>query len=190
MKRTVSWGESIVFKMAAPINRPLSFPRNKMALLKLSTSHAVALISADTVVAKKMGDALDQIDDMGEIFEIMKSLQIPTKGLKNCEEMKAKIRDFLKESATKKVSEVSALFFLFFYRTCIIIYGKQILRFSASSGANFIPSILLLTEVENYFFLVEVVSQVQLSSCLGLSSSERFTICWKITFSDTRTIPM
>ena len=74
-------------------------------------SHAVALISADTVVAKKMGDALDQIDDMGEIFEIMKSLQIPTKGLKNCEEMKAKIRDFLKESATKKVSEVSALFF-------------------------------------------------------------------------------
>ena len=98
-----------------------------------------------------MGDALDQIDDMGEIFEIMKSLQIPTKGLKNCEEMKAKIRDFLKESATKKVSEVSALFF-FFYRTCIIIYGKQILRFSASSGANYIPSILLLTEVENYFF--------------------------------------
>ena len=111
-----------------------------------------------------MGDALDQIDDMGEIFEIMKSLQIPTKGLKKFEEMKAKIRDFLKESATKKVSEVSALFFLFFYRTCIIIYGKQILRFSASSGANFIPSILLLTEVENYFFLVEVVSQEQSSS--------------------------
>ena len=119
-----------------------------------------------------MGDALDQIDDMGEIFEIMKSLQIPTKGLKKFEEMKAKIRDFLEESATKKVSEVSALFF-FFYRTCIIIYGKQILRFSASSGANFISSILLLTEVENCFFLVEVVSQVQLSSCLGLSSSER-----------------
>ena len=81
--------------------------------MHIYASHAVALISADTVVAnyKKMGDALDQIDDMGEIFEIMKSLQIPTKGLKNCEEMKAKIRDFLKESATKKVSEVSALFF-------------------------------------------------------------------------------
>ena len=121
MKRTVSWGESIVFKMAAPINRPLSFPRNKMALLKLSTSHAVALISADTVVAKKMGDALDQIDDMGEIFEIMKSLQIPTKGLKNCEEMKAKIRDFLKESATKRVSEVGAIFF-FSNRPRIIIW--------------------------------------------------------------------
>ena len=135
-----------------------------------------------------MGDGLDQIDDMGEIFEIMKSLQIPTKGLKNCEEMKAKLRDVLKESATKKVSEVSALFF--FYRTCIIIYGKKILRFSASCGANFIPSISLLTEVENYFFLVEVVSQVQLSSCLGLSCSERFTICWKITFFDTRPIPM
>ena len=135
-----------------------------------------------------MGDGLDQIDDMGEIFEIMKSLQIPTKGLKNCEEMKAKLRDFLKESATKKVSEVSDLFF--FYRPCIIIYGNQIVRFSATCGANFIPSILLLTEVENCFLLVEVVSQVQLSSCLGLSSSERFTICWKIKFSDTRPIPM
>ena len=75
-------------------------------------SHAFALISADRLVAIKMGDGLDQIDDMGEICEIMKSLQIPTKGLKNCEEMKAKLRDFLKESATKRVSEVGILFFL------------------------------------------------------------------------------
>ena len=75
-------------------------------------SHAFALISADTVVAIKMGDGLDQMDDMGEICEMMKSLQIPTKGLKNCEEMKAKLRDFLKESATKRVSEVGILFFL------------------------------------------------------------------------------
>ena len=59
-----------------------------------------------------MGDGLDQIDDMGEICEMMKSLQIPTKGLKNCEEMKAKLRDFLNESASKRVSEVSILFFL------------------------------------------------------------------------------
>lgn len=58
-----------------------------------------------------MGDGLDQIDDIGDIIEIMKSLQIPTKGLKNCEEMKAKLRDFLKESATKGVSKVSALIF-------------------------------------------------------------------------------
>ena len=58
-----------------------------------------------------MGDALDQIDDMGEIFEIMKSLQIPTKGLTGCEAMKSKLRDFLEESATKRVSEVSAIFF-------------------------------------------------------------------------------
>lgn len=58
-----------------------------------------------------MGDGLDQIDDMGDIIEIMRSLQIQTKGLKNCEEMKAKLRDFLKESATKGVSKVSALIF-------------------------------------------------------------------------------
>ena len=73
--------------------------------------HTVALLSADTVVAIKMCDGLDQIDDMGEICEIMKSLQISTKGLKNCEEMKAKLRDFLNESATKRVSEVSILSF-------------------------------------------------------------------------------
>ena len=69
------------------------------------------MISADRVVAIKMGDGLDQIDDMGDIIEIMRSLQIQTKGLKNCEEMKAKLRDFLKESATKGVSKVSALIF-------------------------------------------------------------------------------
>ena len=74
-------------------------------------SHAFALISADRVVAINMGDGLDQIDDMGGICGIMKSLQIPTKGLKNCEEMKAKLRDFLKKSATKRVNEVSILFF-------------------------------------------------------------------------------
>ena len=74
-------------------------------------SRAFALISADRPVAIKMGDGLDQIDDMGEICEIMKSLQIQTKGLKNCEEMKAKLRDFLKKSATKRVNEVSILFF-------------------------------------------------------------------------------
>ena len=58
-----------------------------------------------------MGDDLDQMDDVGEIAEIMKSLHIPTKGLKNCEEMKDKLRDFLEESATKRVSEVTAIFF-------------------------------------------------------------------------------
>ena len=66
-----------------------------------------------------MGDGLDQIDDMGEICEIMKSLQIPTKGLKNSEEMKAKLRDFLNASATKRVSEVE--YPIFFYHNCIII---------------------------------------------------------------------
>lgn len=59
-----------------------------------------------------MGDDLDQIDDVGEIVEIMKSLHIPTKGLEGCKAMKDKLRDFLKESATKRVSEVSAIFFL------------------------------------------------------------------------------
>ena len=103
-----------------------------------------------------MGDGLDQIDDMGEICEIMKSLQIPTKGLKNCEEMKAKLRDFLKESATKRVSEVSILFFSIAIAKS---YGKQILRFSANCDGNLVPSKLLLTEAENWFFLVEVVSQ-------------------------------
>ena len=58
-----------------------------------------------------MDDALDQIDDIGEICEIMKSLHIPTRGLNGCEAMKDKLRDFLKESATKRVSEVSAIFF-------------------------------------------------------------------------------
>ena len=58
-----------------------------------------------------MGDDLDQIDDVGEIVEIMKSLHITTKGLQSCEAMKDKLRDFLKESATKRVSEVSAIFF-------------------------------------------------------------------------------
>ena len=57
-----------------------------------------------------MGDDLDQIEDM-EIFEIIKSLHIPTTGLKGGEAMKNKLRDFLKESATKRVSEVSAIFF-------------------------------------------------------------------------------
>ena len=127
MKRTESWGESIVFKMAAPVQKNGCF-KTPLALNRLTTfkvnekgfftktanftyaSHAFALISADTVVAIKMGDGLDQMDDMGEICEIMKSLQIPTKGLKNCEEMKAKLRDFLNESATKRVSEVSILF--------------------------------------------------------------------------------
>ena len=69
------------------------------------------VISADTVVATKMGDDLDQIDDVGEIAEIMKSLHIPTIGLTGCEAMKNKLRDFLEESATKRVSEVSAIFF-------------------------------------------------------------------------------
>ena len=137
MNWTESWGESIVFRQDGGLDQ---FRRKKMAVLKLSTykhqllvhhqpltvlqgflyirtanfayaSHAFALISADRVVAIKMGDGLDQIDDMGEICEIMKSLQIPTKGLKNCEEMKTKLRDFLKESGTKRVSEVSILFF-------------------------------------------------------------------------------
>ena len=58
-----------------------------------------------------MGDDLDQIDDVGEILEIMTSLHIPTKGLQSCEAMKDKLRDFLKESATKRVSEVGAIFF-------------------------------------------------------------------------------
>lgn len=58
-----------------------------------------------------MGDDLDQIDDVGEIVEIMKSLHISTKGLQGCKAMKDKLRDFLKESATKRVSEVSAIFF-------------------------------------------------------------------------------
>ena len=58
-----------------------------------------------------MGDDLDQMDDVGEIAEIMKSLHIPTKGLTGCKEMKDKLRDFLEESATKRVSEVSAIFF-------------------------------------------------------------------------------
>ena len=58
-----------------------------------------------------MGDDLDQIDDVGEIVEIMKSLHISTKGLQGCKAMKDKLRDFLEESATKRVSEVSAIFF-------------------------------------------------------------------------------
>ena len=58
-----------------------------------------------------MGDDLDQMDDVGEIAEIMKSLHIPTIGLTGCEAMKNKLRDFLEESATKRVSEVSAIFF-------------------------------------------------------------------------------
>ena len=58
-----------------------------------------------------MDDDLDQMDDVGEIAEIMKSLHIPTKGLTGCEAMKDKLRDFLEESATKRVSEVTAIFF-------------------------------------------------------------------------------
>lgn len=69
--------------------------------------HTVELFSADTVVASNMGDDLDQIDDMGEICDIMKSFHIPTKGLKGCEEVKAKLREFLKESATKRISKVN-----------------------------------------------------------------------------------
>lgn len=134
-----------------------------------------------------MGDGLDQMDDMGEICEMMKSLQIPTKGLKNCEEMKAKLRDFLNESATKRVSEVSILFFSI---AIAWLYGKQIPWFSANGDGNFVPLKLLLTELENWFFLVEAVSQAQSSSRPRsfVFPAKRFITCQKITFSDTKIV--
>ena len=65
---------------------------------------------SDTVVVTKIGDDLDQIDDLGDICDILRSLNIPTKGL-NEREMKAKLRHYLEESATKRVCEVSILIF-------------------------------------------------------------------------------
>lgn len=57
-----------------------------------------------------MADDLDRIDDLFEIFEIMKALHIPTRGLEGLNETRAKLRQFLEESATRRVSEVSTLF--------------------------------------------------------------------------------
>lgn len=57
-----------------------------------------------------MADDLDRIDDLYEIFEIMRALHIQTTGLKSLDETKAKLRKFLVESATRRVSEVSTLF--------------------------------------------------------------------------------
>ena len=65
---------------------------------------------SDTVVVTMIGDDLDQIDDLGDICDILRSLNIPTKGL-NEREMKAKLSHYLDESATKRVCEVSTLFF-------------------------------------------------------------------------------
>ena len=71
-----------------------------------------------------MGDALDQIDDIREICDIMKSLHIPTKGLKGGEEMKEKLREFLKK---KRDSEVSTPFFLSHFHNYILskFYDSQ-----------------------------------------------------------------
>lgn len=57
-----------------------------------------------------MADDLDRIDDLFEIFEIMKALHISTRGLEGLNETRAKLRQFLEESATRRVSEVSTLF--------------------------------------------------------------------------------
>ena len=79
-------------------------------LLQLNLLVSRGFLISGTVVVTKMGDDLDQIDDLGEICDILRSLNIPTKGL-NEREMKAKLRHYLEESATKRVSEVSTLFF-------------------------------------------------------------------------------
>lgn len=55
---------------------------------------------------------LDEIEDMGELFKIMTSLDLQPTGCKTLDQMKGKINEHLKHlggSSTRKVGEVSAL---------------------------------------------------------------------------------
>ena len=54
-----------------------------------------------------MSDPLDEAD-LADLCEMTKSLHISTKGL-NVEEIKAKLRDYLETSATRRDTEVSTL---------------------------------------------------------------------------------
>ena len=79
-------------------------------LLQLNLLMSRGFLISGTVAVTKMGDDLDQIDDLGDICDILRSLNISTKGL-NEREMKAELRHYLEESATKRVCEVSILIF-------------------------------------------------------------------------------
>ena len=61
---------------------------------------------------RKMSGQLDEIDDMGELYEMMTFFRIPTKGLKNLDDMKAVLREHLEGSSNRKVGEVSTDYYL------------------------------------------------------------------------------
>lgn len=53
---------------------------------------------------------IDEIEEMEDLFEIMKSFGLSTKGLKGVDGMKAKLREYLKDlekSSKRKVGDVS-----------------------------------------------------------------------------------
>lgn len=44
-----------------------------------------------------MPTTIDAIEEMDDLYEIMKSLGLSTKGLKGVDDMKAKLREYLKD---------------------------------------------------------------------------------------------
>lgn len=53
-----------------------------------------------------MPTTIDEIEEMDDLYDIMKSLGLSTKGLKGVDGMKAKLREYL-GSSKRKVGEVS-----------------------------------------------------------------------------------
>ncbi len=57
-----------------------------------------------------MPTTIDDIEEMDDLYEIMKSFGLSTKGIKGVDGMKAKCREYLKDlegSSKRKVGEVS-----------------------------------------------------------------------------------
>ena len=59
-----------------------------------------------------MPTKIDEIDDMKDLFEIMQSFGLSTKGYKGVDEMKIRLLEYLKDlegSSKRKVGEVSII---------------------------------------------------------------------------------
>lgn len=51
------------------------------------------------MAAGKTKRNLDEIDDIGEMFEVMKALDISSKGLKSLEDMKERVKTIIREAS-------------------------------------------------------------------------------------------
>ena len=57
-----------------------------------------------------MPTTIDEIEEMGDLFEIMTAFGLSTKGIKGVDGLKAKLREYLEDlegSSKRKVGEVS-----------------------------------------------------------------------------------